>query len=111
MKKLQLLKNNQDRDWTDLAWVDEFNDFLQGKMPDGITMPDPPNLTEKQAFSVIWYLQEHFCLIPDNIERCVDCGVFFDSNGEGDYDEELGNFCDNCYSQAIFDGKIKEGND
>ena len=107
MNNLQLLKNNAKRDWTDMEWVEEFNQFLQGKIPEGITMQDPPNLTKKQALEVIWYLQEHFPVIPDNIESCVYCGDLFDNNAEGEHHEELGNFCDNCYNQAIFDGKIK----
>jgi len=108
MNHLQLLHNNADRDWSDLEWVDDFYRFLQGEIPEKITMQDPLSLTAKQAFSIIWYLQEHFPLIPDTIERCVDCGVLFNSDSEGDHHEELGNFCDSCYSQAIYDGKIKD---
>ena len=103
--EIKLTKNNDSKDWEDLEWVDEFYSFLQGELPKGITMPNNPKLSKDQAFNVIWYLQEHFPLIPDQIDRCDVCGTLYDSYSSGWYTEhsnEKGhhNFCDtSCESR------------
>lgn len=59
-------------------------DMLQGKdLPEGYLMADQPNLTAEQAFSVIWFLQEHLGIIPQSFEKCDNCGALFDSNCAG----------------------------
>jgi len=98
-KEIKLLKNNQKKDLKDIEWVDEFYEFLQGNIPEGIYLArhSKPKLTQKKAFAIIWYLQEHFCILPDNIERCDYCGGLYDSNSEGGYWESKGNhFCSGC---------------
>lgn len=98
-KEIHLIKNNDNKDWCDRDWVDEFYKFLQGEVPQGITMDNPPKLSEKQAFSVIWFLQEAFPVIPDHIERCDVCGYIYDSHSGGWSTEHANvkghhNFCD-----------------
>jgi hypothetical protein len=80
---MNLLKNNDDRYWTDLEWINEFYEFLQGVTPDGISVRAKVKLTQRKAFSIIWYLQEHFPLLPDHIERCDTCGQLYDSWSQG----------------------------
>lgn len=97
--KINLLNNNSNRDWSDLEWIDEFYEFLQGEVPDEITLSshNKPKLTQKKAFAIIWYLQEHFPLLPDQIEMCGNCGNLFDSDSGGIYWESRGkSYCDSC---------------
>ena len=64
--------------------INEFMDFLTGnKLPEGFTFQQAPKLTRKQAFSVVYYLQERLRLIPDNIEMCQVCGELFDADCDG----------------------------
>jgi hypothetical protein len=96
---IQLLKNNEKRTDTDLEWVTEFYEFLQGHLPDSIGMGrgHQPKMSAKKAWSVIWYLQEHFPIIPDQIEKCSNCDNLFDSWSGGIYWETKGkHFCDSC---------------
>ncbi|MCQ9638626.1 hypothetical protein MP478_04425 [Chryseobacterium sp. WG14] len=97
---MKLQKNNDKRELSDIEWVEEFYNFLQGKMPQSIELKTPPDLTTDQAFSIVWYLQEHFPLLPDNIEQCDNCKTLFDSFLEGHYSEEgneIGHhFCSAC---------------
>jgi len=76
-------KNRNDkRNLSDLEWVDELYYFLQNtENPDGmrISRNSQPRLTERSAYTVIWFLQEHLRVLPDNIERCNTCGSLFDS--------------------------------
>ena len=84
---MELLKNNDKREWDAQQWVEEFYAFLRGEIPEQIHLPrgHKPKMSQKQAHSVIWYLQEHFSIIPDTIEQCDFCFNFFDSNSEGGY--------------------------
>jgi len=66
-----------------LEQVIEFYEFLQGTVPKSIHMKKPPKLSQKQAFNVIWYLQEHLRILPDRYERCVRCGNLYDADEEG----------------------------
>jgi len=96
-------KNNESdkkrKDWNDLEWIDEFYHFLQGEMPDGMQCGNgrTPKLSEKKAFTIIWYLQEHMRILPDNIKRCDSCGELFDDWSEGIYWETKGkHYCGAC---------------
>lgn len=98
-RELNLLKNNAEREWEDLEWVEEFYQFLQGEIPEKIHFPrgHKPHLSQKKAFSIIYYLQEHFPILPDHIERCDNCGSLFDDFNEGLYWETKGkHFCGGC---------------
>lgn len=63
--------------------MEQFFEFLQGEIPDGWTFAEPPQLTPRQAFSVIHYLQEQLRLLPDNYEICDGCGDIFDADEGG----------------------------
>jgi hypothetical protein len=74
-----------------------FYRFLQGDVPEGYKVPRFRKLTAKQAFTVIWFLQEACHLLPDSYEMCFNCESIFDSYSEGSYNEKSGrNYCDSC---------------
>ena len=105
--EIKLQKNNDKRDWSDLEWIQEFHDFLQGNIPETITLSDESKvkLTPEQANSVIWYLQEHFPVFPDSIDMCDDCKQMYDSYSEGCYYEIEGkHYCGACVdnSEAVY---------
>ena len=106
MRKINLIRNNDNKDWSDLEWIAEFYEFMQGNIPDGIGLGDTVmNLTKDQAFTIIWYLQEHFSILPDNIEKCNDCGELYDADSSGEYFEiESKHYCSGCIdnSEAAF---------
>lgn len=97
---ITLLKNNTDnKNFYDLDWLTEFYHFLQGNIPEGIsfTKGHQPKMSHKKAFSIIWYLQEHFSIFPDTIEQCSNCSGLFDKSSQGIYWESKGKFfCGGC---------------
>lgn len=98
-KQIKLIKNNDNKDWTDLEWIQEFYDFLQGECPKSIHLGRgrQPKMSQKKAFAIIWYLQEHFPILPYNIEKCGNCGELFDYDGGGLYWESKKKFyCGAC---------------
>jgi hypothetical protein len=94
MKEIKLLKNNDERDWEDIEWIEEFYRFLKGEIPDGIqlTKRHQVKLSAEQANTIIWYLQEHFPILPDHIEQCSVCGSYYDSYAQGHHSELTGKF-------------------
>ena len=68
-----------------LKQMHEFFQFLQGTIPREIKLPKKHilHLTPDQAFLIIWYLQEHLPIIPENFEFCYGCKRIFDTNDEG----------------------------
>lgn len=96
---MKLIKNNSNRDWSDLEWIEEFYKFLQGEIPEGMVLGrgHKVKLSPDKAYMVIWYLQEHFSLLPDHIEKCYNCDCLFDTNVEGYYWEKKGrHYCNGC---------------
>jgi hypothetical protein len=91
------------KDWDDLEWINEFYEFLQGKIPKEISMVNghKPKMTAKKANSIIWYLQEHLRILPDNIEKCSSCDELYDSNSGGIYWESKGKHYCNCCSDQV----------
>lgn len=79
-----------------LELLSEFSMFLQGVCPDSMNVKEMPNLTKDQAFSVIYYLQEHLPVFPDTIEKCDRCGELFDLFHSGTHCDICGNLCENC---------------
>lgn len=71
--------------------IEELYRFLQGELPESISMKRPPHLTETMAFRVIWFLQEQTGVLPDRYERCKTCGSIYDTHQEG-----KGARCDCC---------------
>lgn len=98
--EIVLLKNNDKRTDSDLDQINEFYRFLTGyEMPEGILFGrgHAPKMSEKKAFSIINYLQEHLSIFPDDIERCNVCGTLFDTGSSGIYWESKGkHFCGSC---------------
>ena len=104
--EIKLLKNNDERTDTDLEWVQEFYQFLKGNSPEVINEGKPMvKLSPNKAFHIIWYLQEHFPLIPDTIEQCSFCKDLYDSHSSG-YHSDLTHkfYCDSCFPPFL-DGK------
>lgn len=90
-----------------LTQTEELFEFLQGKLPEGYTVPrrEMPKLTADQAWTVIWYLGNLYWQVPDHIERCDVCEDLFDSNSSGtclDYGKAPYHFCDNCIQTEGF---------
>jgi hypothetical protein len=104
-----LQKNNDNRDWTAEEWMNEFYEFLKTGEADKIHVEHKPMLNEDQAFSIIWYLQEHFPLLPDNIDQCDVCKGLYNSHSTGYYTEngnEHGNsFCGACDYLAPYENE------
>lgn len=108
--EIKLFKNNTpNKDWSNMDWIREFNSFLLGELPEGISIPDENlvKLTPNQAYSVLWYLREHFSILPDNFTKCDNCNYIFDDGKEGYYSEignEIGHaFCAGCDHLAPYD--------
>ena len=57
-----------------------------------------PNLTDEQAFLVIYVLQEAYGIIPFNYEQCSYCGELYDSDKEYDYTRPVG-YCAACWTE------------
>lgn len=109
-KDIKLFKNNDKRDWTDEEWIEEFYQFLQGEIPDGIRIDDKESqlkLSPQQAYTVLWYLREHFPLLPDFFAQCDNCKSIYNSDNSGYYSEkgnEIGHsFCGGCDHLAPYD--------
>lgn len=86
---------------SDLDRTEELYDFLQGKAPEGykIRHGHMPKLTEKQAWTVIWYLGNQYWQVTDFIEKCCVCGSLYDSEREGrclDFGKSPYHFCESC---------------
>lgn len=108
-----LLKNNDNRTDSDLEKVQEFYKFLQGEVPNGIVVNETTtlNLTPETAFTIIWYLQEHLSVFPDNIEKCSICGELYDSYSEGYHSEKRDLFmCSSC-DDGIDDDEVEESDE
>lgn len=93
------LSDERRNDWSHTQWIDEFYRFLQGENPEGVEVTGHRQikLSQKKAYTVIWYLQEHLRILPDHIERCDNCGELYDSHSGGIYWESKGKFfCGGC---------------
>ena len=80
--------------------IRKFYRFLTGEeIPEGIKLAKgyKPKMSEKKAFSIIWYLQERMHILPDTIERCDVCGELYDTECEGLHWESKGkSYCGYC---------------
>ena len=117
----------------EITQIQELMDMLTGKrLPKGMSIPDDerPHLSPKQAFAVVWFLQEQTLVLPDNFEQCHVCLEVFDAHSEGHYvdgtddvdwwQEEIGvtpemlrandgaQFCSIECEAAFWDGRRKE---
>lgn len=82
-----------------LEHVEQIYAFLQGEKVGSIECKHMPHLSEDEAFSVIYFLQEGIEVLPDRIEQCMDCKCLIDADDEGYYKEPVGHYCDNCSLQ------------
>lgn len=81
----------------ELESVEKFHDFLQGKIPKGVTVRKFKKMNADQAFTVIWFLQECCHLVDDRFEMCHACKTIYNSHAEGAYVEKTGHcYCDSC---------------
>jgi hypothetical protein len=79
--------------------VDDLFKYLQGIVPDRVHVPEAELacLDKKQAFAVIYFLQEHLHLIADKWEQCSVCLDLYDSNEDGYYVEaDFAHYCEGC---------------
>ena len=65
--------------------VEKLYKYLQGEVPENLTIKCPVKLSSRKAFQVIYYLQEIMLILPDSYERCITCGDLFDSDNEGNF--------------------------
>jgi len=113
---MEMSQGNVSIEDSTLEKVQEFYEWLQGGAgPEKIEFRTKPRLTEDEAFSVVYYLQEELGILPDCYEQCRKCKGLYDScnegtsidkdstiveNGkevDGNFQEELyGLYCDNC---------------
>lgn len=99
MKTAEEFLRETHRKLSDIEWMTEFYEFLKGEVPEKIHIKAAhrPKLNSEQAQTVLWYLQEHFSIFPDNIEVCRDCDRLYDSNDEGHwYDKGGYGLCGSC---------------
>ena len=91
---------NDKRGLSDLEWIDELYQYLQGNPVEHFKKGFSPKLTPTKAFHIIWFLQEHLRVLPDTIERCGHCDELYDTESEGRHIEEpykgIHNFCGGC---------------
>lgn len=93
----------------DLSKVQELHEFLQGRVPKGYRVKNPPELDEDTAWTVVWYIQNQHHQYSDAIERCEVCGTIFDSERGGrclDYGDSPHHFCDDCTCTEGFETKL-----
>jgi len=103
MDQINLLKNNAEKELSDVEWMQEFFDFLQGDIPEWLHLSRGhiPKMSAKKAFSIIYYLQEHLSVFPDSIELCWNCGELFDTESEGLHWQAKGrHYCGACEDQV-----------
>lgn len=76
----------------------ELYDYLLGKpQPDNFRMKHLPKLSDKKAFQIILFIQEHLRIIPDHYEQCYNCKSIFDTYSDGLYWETKGrHYCGVC---------------
>ena len=92
---------NEEREKT-LEQLQIFHKFLQGTIPEGVSTCKIKKMNAKQAFTVIWFLQEVCQLIDGSFEMCDNCYMLFDSWSEGCYIEKKGkNYCGTCDPRAL----------
>lgn len=94
-KQIKLLKNNEGLQLSDVEWTAKVYYFLM----------DDLKLSNKKAFQIIYYLQEHFPVIPDHIEQCSVCGEVYDSYSQGHHSELTGKFycSESCEPRGLYE--------
>ncbi len=71
-------------DKTTLKQVEKFMSLLTGKyLPKHWTTDNVPKMTQREAFTVVYYLQEFLRVLPDRYEQCCICMEMYDSECDG----------------------------
>lgn len=98
MKEIKLLKNNEKLELSDLEWTDKLYQFLTNEV----------KLSNKKAFSVVFFLQEHVPLLPDHIEKCDVCGTLFDTYASGHHSDLTDKFycCESCEPPGLYEREL-----
>lgn len=93
--EINLIKNNDKLELSDVEWMNKFYEFLQEKM----------KLSKTKSFNIIYYLQEHLCVFPDHIEQCSKCGELYDSYAQGHHSELTGKFycSESCEPHRLYE--------
>lgn len=90
------------REAEELDSIKTFHGFLQGTIPEGVTVRRFKKMNPDQAFTVIWFLQEVCHLLSDHYEMCHNCKVIYDAWGEGHRNEKTGRcFCGSCFDPDL----------
>jgi hypothetical protein len=94
----------------DLERTQELYNFLQGQMPEGVTVAKRkrPNLTPEQAWTVVWYLGNEYWQVTDRVEKCEVCGDLYhtwEGGGCLDYGKAPYHFCDGCVNSDEYAAK------
>ena len=96
-RQINLIKNNDIENLTDMERVEKFYDYLREDL----------KLSPKKAFHVIYYLQEHLPVFPDQIEQCSVCKSLYDSYSQGHHSEVNDKFyCYGCEHLAPADPEL-----
>ena len=67
-----------------LEEVEQFMSLLTGEyLPDRWTLDNVPKITRREAFTVVYYLQECLGVLPDHYEQCNICGEMYDTERGG----------------------------
>ena len=82
-------------------------EFLQGEPPPCLSPANQPQVDDKTAFSIIYFLQEVLRIVPEKYERCEECGRLIDADCSGYYYEDKGNYCD-CCGYRLFEGGLDD---
>jgi hypothetical protein len=87
----------QKRRYDELDDVTKFHQFLQGEIPEGVTVKRFKKMNADQAFTVIWFLQEVCHLLDERFEMCDECKTIYDSYAEGNCGVMTGRcYCGSC---------------
>ena len=86
-----------------LDQVEDLVKMLIGHDVEDVYLAHQPQLTRRQAFSVVYYLQEILCIIPDHYEMCGECdGIFDDRYGGGTRQGDNAQLCESCAQHYDF---------
>lgn len=94
-QEIELIKNNDKLELSDVEWMKRFYGILQDKM----------KLSKNKSFGIIYYLQEHLPVFPDHIEQCNVCGELYDSHSQGHHSDLTGKFycSESCEPSGLFE--------
>lgn len=108
-REITLIKNNDNKDWEDLEWTQFLYRYLRGQLPKNDFKNGGVNLSKAKAFRIIYFLQEHFPVIPDHIEQCSTCGELYDSYSQGHHSELTSKFycSESCEPNGIYEREQK----